>query len=257
MSNSDYALFAPYYDELMRGAQYEARADYFCEVFRRFSHVPRLGIDLACGTGSLTLALKKRGYEFYGVDASPEMLSKAMEKCADAGEQILFLCQKLERLDLYGTVDTAVSSLDSLNHLSGRRSLQQAFLKTGFFMEKGGLFVFDLNTVYKHREVLATHTFVYETPGVFCVWQNTLSGEDCRVRIDLDFFHREGETYRREHSRFSEYAYEIEDVREMLRISGFETLGVFDDLSFEPPKKESERIVFAARKTIEAGEKTN
>ena len=257
MTGSGYALFAPYYDGLMRGAQYEARADYFCEIFRRFSHTPKLGIDLACGTGSLTLALKKRGLDFYGVDASPEMLSKAMEKTAQAGVDILFLCQRLERLDLYGTVDTAVSSLDSLNHLSGRQSLFQAFLKTGFFMEKGGLFVFDVNTVYKHRSVLANNTFVYETPQVYCVWQNSLSGADCRVRIDLDFFTREGELYRREHTRFSEYAYEIDDLREMLRLSGFETLGVFDDLSFEPPKNDSERIVIAARKTIEAGEKTN
>ncbi len=257
MGNSEYALFAPYYDVLMRDAQYEARADYFCEIFRRYGHTPKLGIDLACGTGSLTIALKKRGYDFYGVDASPEMLSRAMEKSAQEGESILFLCQKLERLDLFGTVDTAVSSLDSLNHLSGRRNLLRAFQKTGFFMEKGGLFVFDLNTVYKHREVLSNNVYVYETPEVYCVWQNTLSGEDARVLIDLDFFHHEGEIYRREHSHFSEYAYEIEDVRKMLELSGFETLDVFDDLSFDAPKKESERIVFAARKTIQAGEKTN
>lgn len=136
------------------------------------------------------MELAARGKEVIGVDASPEMLSQAREKSGECQPPVLYLCQEMEELDLYGTVDAAICMLDSLNHLEGEEALGQALHRLQYFVEPGGLFLFDMNTPYKHREVLGDNTFVYDTDQVYCVWQNTWSPEEGAVDIDLDFLFR-------------------------------------------------------------------
>lgn len=243
-----YAVFAQFYDGLTKNVDYAQRADYFLSLLERVGHTPGLALDLACGTGSLTLELYRRGVDVYGVDSSVEMLSEARVKCAEAGADILFLCQKMQSLDLYGTVDTVVCSLDSLNHLDGREQLQQAFNKVSFFMDPGGWFLFDLNTPYKHEKVLGNHTFVYDMGPVYCVWQNRLGVDPGRVDIQLDFFEREGKLYRRSREHFSEFACPTEEVLCMLQKAGFGPAQVYNELTYDPPMPDSQRLVFAAQK---------
>ncbi len=244
----NYAVFAQFYDALTANVGYDRRAEYFLSVLERLGHAPGLTLDLACGTGSLTLELFRRGVDVYGVDSSVEMLSEARTKCMEAGADILFLCQKMQSLDLYGTVDTVVCSLDSLNHLGGREELGQAFQRVSFFMDPGGYFVFDMNTPYKHEKVLGNHTFVYDMGPVYCVWQNRFSAGSGRVDIQLDFFEREGKLYRRSREHFSEFACPVEEVLSLLQKAGFEKVQVYDELTFDPPREDSQRLVFAAQK---------
>lgn len=244
----NYAVFAQFYDALTANVGYARRAEYFLDLLKKQGHAPGLTLDLACGTGSLTLELFRRGVDVYGIDGSVEMLSEARMKCAEEGADILFLCQKMQSLDLYGTVDTVICSLDSLNHLDGREELQQAFEKVSFFMNPGGYFLFDLNTIYKHEKVLGNNTFVYDVGPVYCVWQNRYTAGSGRVDIQLDFFEREGKLYRRSREHFSEFACPIEDVFAMLEKAGFTDVQAYDELTFDPPRDDSQRLVFAARK---------
>ena len=233
---SSYAYFAGYYDELTRNVDYGKQADYLEALCHRLGHAPGLSLDLACGTGSLTVELCRRGWDIYGVDGSPEMLSAAMQKASEEGLHILFLCQKMQRIDLYGTVDTVVCTLDSINHLTSPQDVQRTFDRVSLFLNPGGYFIFDANTIYKHREVLGNNTFVYDTRNVYCVWQNTFSPSQNRVTISLDFFHRDGNAYYRSQESFSERAYAREEL--------------FHEQSFEPPREASQRLVYAARKPM-------
>ena len=241
-----YNIFSRFYDRLTFNVDYVKRADYIQSVLSLYGHEPGLTLDLACGTGSLTVELKKRGVDVFGVDGSREMLSEAMEKAYDEGLPILFLCQSMEKLDLYGTIDTCVCTLDSLNHITLKKSLKAAIDRVGLFMNPGGMFIFDVNTVYKHREILGNNTFVYDTDSVYCVWQNSLK-ENNIVNIELDMFEREGESYSRHTERFSERAYEVDELKEMLSDAGFETLAVYHDMTAEPLRPDSDRAVFVAR----------
>ena len=243
-----YAVFAQFYDALTANVGYKERAEYFLSLLELLGHKPGLTLDLACGTGSLTLELFRRGVDIYGIDASVEMLSEARMKCAEAGADILFLCQKMQEMDLYGTVDTVICSLDSLNHVSGREEVQQSFDRVSFFMNPGGYFLFDLNTLYKHEKVLGNNTFVYDVGQVYCVWQNRCIPNSGRVDIQLDFFQREGKLYRRSREHFSESAYPLEEVLAMLGKAGFGNIQVYDELTFQPPREDSQRLVFAAQK---------
>ncbi len=242
---SGYRIFSQFYDNLTFNVDYEKRADYIQSVFSLCGHDMGLTLDLACGTGSLTVALKKRGVDIYGIDGSYDMLTHAMDKAYDEGLEMLFLCQQMETIDLYGTIDTCICTLDSLNHITDKQKLQQVFDRVALFMNPCGHFLFDVNTVYKHRHILANNTFVYDTDEVYCVWQNSLK-ENNIVAIDLDLFEREGSTYHRSSEHFKERAYEIDDLTKMLEKAGFSVKGVYNDLTTDPLSDTADRAVFVA-----------
>ncbi len=243
-----YGVFAAFYDGLTRNVDYRQKADYICEIFDKFGCEPETVLDLACGTGTLTIELKKRGYDIFGADASADMLTMAQEKAYDEQLDIMFIRQKMQSLELWGEIDACVCTLDSLSHLQGERELRTAFERVSRYMSAGGLFVFDVNTPYKHREVLGNNTFVYDTDEVYLVWQNTFRESDCSVKIELDFFEPVGGKYIRESESFREFAYPTEDIKKMLSDCGFETLAVYDDTTFCQPREDSQRLTVAARK---------
>lgn len=244
-----YSGFAAVYDRLMEDAQYTERADYLIGLFRRFGKMPTLLLDAGCGTGELSVRLAQAGMDVIGADASFEMLSVAREKAEAKGLDLLFLCQSLEELDLYGTVDGCVCTLDVLNHLPNRRTLQRALSRISLFLEPGALFLFDVNTVYKHRHVLGNNTFAAETENLFYTWQNHYLPQGDRVQIDLDFFlRREEGTYERLCESFCERTYPAAAWKQMAEQAGFTVLACYDDLTDRPPHPHSQRVVYVCRK---------
>ena len=243
-----YSDFAEFYDNLTQNVEYDKKADYILELLKRHNHNVGLTLDLACGTGTLTLELKKRGVDIYGIDASYEMLSVAQQKAYENEQEILFLCQKMQNIDLYGTIDTCICSLDSINHLTSAKDVQRTFERVSLFMNPDGIFVFDANTVYKHKYVLGDNCYIYDTDTVFCAWQNNYNETNHKVIITLDFFEPDGKIYRRSSEQFSERAYTREEMTAMLTNAGFTLEAVYDDMSFESPKENSEREIYVARK---------
>ncbi|HCA04644.1 MAG TPA: class I SAM-dependent methyltransferase [Ruminococcaceae bacterium] len=248
-----YSSFADYYDALMEDARYSERCDYLLSLLKRHGNKAGYTLDLACGTGSLAIELKKRGVEVFGADASVEMLSEAMQKSLEQGLHILFVNQKMQELDLPEKIDTCFCTLDSINHITDEETLQTAFNRLGGFMETGGLFVFDVNTVYKHRKVLGDNAFIIENDRVFCAWQNTLEENDI-VSIDLDFFERDGSVYYRQSENFCERAYSDTQLRTMLKAAGFAVEAVYGDFTFDEPAHDEQRAVYVARRIKENGE---
>lgn len=242
-----YIDFAEFYDSLTLNVDYQSRARYILDVFKLLNHNMGLTLDLACGTGSLTLELAKSGVDIYGIDGSEDMLSQAMNKASRQGINILFLCQNMQEIDLYGTIDTCICTLDSVNHMANPQDVQKTFNKVSLFMNKGGYFLFDVNTIYKHREILGNNTFVYDTDEVYCVWQNFLKDNNT-VEIDLDFFIPDGEVYFRSEEHFSERAYTDEELREMLTKAGFAVEKTYGDMTFDSPKDKEQRVIYIAKK---------
>lgn len=245
-----YGVFSEFYDALTANVSYDTVSQVLSSLLTRYGKSRGLLLDLACGTGSVSVRLAKKGYEVIGVDLSPEMLSEAQNKAYSAGQNILFLCQDMTKLDLYGTVDAAVCTLDGLCHLPDEESVFAALQKVSLFMNPGGVFLFDVNSVYKHRAVLGNNTFVYDTDDVYCVWQNTLLSDGVTVQMDLDFFEPVSDAgdYVRQSERFTERAYPRETLEAMLKKAGFTVLDVFDGYSEKPAHDTSERLLFAVRK---------
>ena len=243
-----YSEFADVYDILMKDAKYKKRTAYLWKLFKTHGKTPKLLLDLACGTGEFSCAFAMKGVEVIGVDMSEDMLAVAREKTADNGLDILYLCQKAEELDLYGTVDGAICCLDSLNHITDINKLSKAVKRVSLFMEEGSLFIFDLNTEYKHRNILGNNTFVMDEEEVYCIWQNRFDEKRLITDINLDFFLEDGDTYIRSSECFKERAYTKEQIEGILNKAGLEIQAVYDDLSFESPKEDSQRIIYVTKK---------
>ena len=242
-----YEEFSRFYDALTENADYKKRADYYDYILKKHGVDGGILLDLGCGTGSMSIPMAKKGYSVIGVDLSVDMLMSAREKAYNAGENILFLNQDMTELDLYGTINATISVLDCINHLDSLESVAKTFDKVSLFTEPGGLFVFDVNTVYKHREILGNNTFIIESDDLFCSWQNVLK-DDNSVEITLDFFKKQGEKYERSGETFTERAYPLDTITKLLENSGFEVLKIFDDMTEDPVKENSEKAVFVAGK---------
>lgn len=242
--------FAGVYDYLMRDIDYSAKADYLIKEISAIKDRCELVLDLACGTGSLSVEFAKRGKEVIGVDLSEDMLMQAAEKNDGLEKPVLYLCQDICELDLYGTVDAAVCIFDSLNHIEGKENLQRVFDRLKFFVEPGGVFIFDMNTPFKHKYILGNETFVFDTEKVYCVWQNAYDEKEKCVDISLDFFEPQGKDglYCRSEEYFTEYSYETDEIAEMLRKAGFTLVGVRGDYTGKQPTENEERIIYIAKR---------
>jgi len=245
---SNYDNFACVYDVLMRDADYEGRTEYLFKLFKKYGAVPTLLLDVACGTGGFSNLFALKGVEVIGVDMSEEMLMAARENSAELGTDVLFLCQKAEELDLYGTVDGAICCLDSINHITDKKELQRSFDKISLFLEPQKLFIFDVNTEYKHEKILGNNTFVMDEDDVYCIWQNSYNEKKKITDITLDFFVKDGEIYERSGEEFSERAYDFGQLTEMLENAGFTVEEIFDDMTENPICDTTERAIFVCRK---------
>lgn len=247
-----YGDFAYYYDMLTENVDYKSRCEYICNLLAEGGVGKGILLDLACGTGTMSMLLSDKGYDVIGVDASEDMLSVAQEKKMESGKDIMLLCQRMEELDLFGTINAAVCTLDSINHITDEETVKKVFSKVSLFMEDKGLFIFDVNTPYKHREVLGNNTFVYDMEDVYCVWQNSTDKNTLLTEVSLDIFEKdteeEDDVYYRYSEEFSERGYELSEIREWLQENKFEVLGVYEEMTTDEVRENTQRAVFVARK---------
>ena len=245
-----YQFLAGCYDELTYDVPYPRWADYIEKHFRRRGLPGNIVLDLACGTGSLTRELAQRGYEMIGVDLSPEMLTEAAEKNRDVGEvPPIFLCQPMENLDLYGTIDACVCCLDSVNYVTSPKKLQQAFERVHLFLMPGGLFLFDINTPEKLRG-LDGQVFLDETEDAYCVWRAEYSKRSRICSYFMDIFRLDPDSgqWNRGEELHEERAYTIPELTGFLQQAGFRDIKVYGELKLRPPVPNEGRVFFVARK---------
>lgn len=245
---SSYTAFAEVYDRLMTDADYKGRTQYLLRLFEKYDRLPTDILDLACGTGGFSLRFAERGIKVTGVDMSCEMLAVARHKADIAGENITYVCQRAEELELPGLVGGAICCLDSLNHITDYGCFCEALRRTARFLEKGRLFIFDVNTVYKALNVLADNTFVIDTDDVYCVWQNFTDKETLTTDVQLDFFTKKDGVYFRSTEDFSERAYTEEQIEKAILDAGLKVLSVFGEMTEKAPDGECERAVYVTQR---------
>ena len=245
---SVYNIFSHFYDVLTYDVNYKARAKHLINIFKEKDKIPSLLLDFACGTGSFSTEFAKMGIDVIGVDMSENMLAEAQQKNSKLKNPVLYLCQKGSDLDLYGTVDGAISCLDSLNHITDYEEFCNTLNKISLFLEKDRLFVFDLNTPYKHREVLAGKTFRIKRKGVDCVWSNRAIDENT-IEINLNFSYKTGLFSKENISEsFLERAYTEKEIETALEEVGFKIEAVYGENTYLPPRENSQRNIYVARK---------
>ena len=244
---SAYENLAFSYDRLTNDVDYEATVDFYYEILKREDLKPRSCVDLACGTGSVTAILAKKGLRVTAVDLSEEMLTVAREKTMELENQPLFLCQDLAELYLPRAVDMAVCALDSLDYITDPADCEEAIRRVYKILNPGGIFIFDVNTPEKLR-AMDGQMFIDEDDDVYCVWRGEFDEETNICSYGMDLFQRKGKLWERSFEEHREYAYSEAQLVGWLKAAGFTHIAVYADRLFEAPREGEQRIYIKARK---------
>lgn len=250
-NTSAYGSFAYVYDIFMDNVPYDEWGEYLVSLLKKYGVEDGLVLDMGCGTGAMTRYLDAHGYDMTGIDVSEEMLTIAKEK---SSPDILYLLQDMREFELYGTMRAAVSICDSMNYILEEDDLLRVFSLVNNYLDPGGIFIFDLNTVYKYQEILGEQNIAEDREECSFIWDNFYDEEEMINEYDLTVFvQEEGDLFRRYCETHYQRAYSLETVRALIEKAGMEVLAIYDAFTYNKPKPDSERVYFVAR---EHGKKT-
>ncbi|MDP4083441.1 MAG: class I SAM-dependent methyltransferase [Bacillota bacterium] len=245
-----YERFAYLYDELMQEAPYDQWVDYVKGKIAKYRIEGRTLLDLACGTGELSTRFAKEGYYVTGIDLSEDMLAVAMAKSERLNLRIPFYQQDMTELEGLKQFDVIGIFCDSLNYLQSKEMVEKTLLNVFHYLKKGGLFIFDVHSVYKVNEVFMNQTFTFNEEQLAYIW-NSFPGEfPNSVEHELSFFVLDEESGK--YDRFDELhfqqTYPVESYSDMIVHAGFEILEINADFEAKEPEFDSERIFFVVQK---------
>lgn len=243
-----YDKLADIYDYLVQSVDYDDWAHYVEQILARFDGFGRVVVDLACGTGNTSIPLAHRGYTVYGVDLAPAMLDKAKEKARTQELPVKFLQQDMRELKIPEPANVVTCYHDGLNYLLSLSDLKKVFTRVKENLCPGGIFIFDLNRVDKLARHTGTDTTFIDEKDMSLIYESRYDLATDIWEIDLTGFVRQGELYEKFKETHQEKAHSREEAILCLEETGFELLDIFAAFSFEPPKPETRRLFYIARR---------
>ena len=243
-----YETLAAAYDRLTNDIPYEEILAFYQQIWAVYGCQPATAVDLACGTGSMSVLLAREGLSVLGVDQSEEMLTQAADKAAALEENPpFFVRQRMEKLRLPAPVDLAVCCLDGVNYVTEPAALREAFARIHKALNPGGLFLFDINSEAKLRS-LDGQLFLDEDESVFCLWRADYDEPARLCTYGMDIFQKQGKLWQRSREEHVEYAYRTDELTQWLTEAGFTDVRVYADRKLEAPALNEQRIFIAAKK---------
>lgn len=244
-----YGHFSELYDNLMYDVDYAQMAEFIEKRLKSHNIKDGLVLDLACGTGVLTRLLSDKGYNMTGIDLSEEMLSLARQK---SGDGILYLNQDMSGFELYGTMRAILCTMDGVNYLTQKDDFLKMLKLCNNYLDPDGVLIFDVNSEYKFKNILASNTFVYDSEGVFYTWENEPDEENSLWDFYLTFFVLDDDgKYLRINEEQTQRVYTDKEIEKLLFEAGFSVIGKYDGYTKNEPNNKSERIVYECIKTEE------
>ncbi|HBM79713.1 MAG TPA: hypothetical protein DD426_02560, partial [Clostridiaceae bacterium] len=214
-----YTSFAYYYDLLMKDVDYNKWCDYVLRSIEglKIDHTDIL--EMACGTGAMSVLLSKKGYDVTAFDISEDMLAVASNKALDSGAKVNFLHQDMRDIKIHDRFGTILCLCDSMNYITDDNDLRKIFKWVFDHLKENGAFIFDINSSYKLKNIIGNNIFTYNEDDIVYIWENTLN--DKCVEFSLTFFVKENKLYRRFDEFHIERIYEEEEIRALLKDAGF------------------------------------
>ncbi len=245
-----YTAFSAIYDRLIReDIDYGRTCDFIENIFDSYNISPEIVADLACGTGGVTIPMSERGYDMIGVDSSFDMLSVAKGK--KGADKVLFLNQRLENIDLYGTVGAVLCMTDGFNYILSDKTLISALVRLRTcFMDKGAVLIFDVSTENKLKNYHGDKTFVYDKDGIFYAWENRYYPKKKLSQMTINFFKKTKSGYKRITERQVQRARTEEELKKILDVAGFSDICIFSSTEMAENTKTANRIWITCQNPI-------
>ena len=242
-----YGEFAKIYDELINeDINYDEMVACILRICNENNIEFNDYLDIACGTGNVTVRIAKHFKNIYGVDLSEDMLREAFDKLKSERIKGRIICQDMTELSLNRKFDLITSVLDSTNYVTDIEGLKNYFKGVYEHLKDDGLFIFDVNSYYKLSEILGNNIYTYSEEDVFYTWENVF--EDDLLSMFLTFFVKKGELYERFEEEHLERAYKESQLESILEELDFKLINKFDGYSNDNVQANSERIVYVVKK---------
>ena len=242
-----YGEFAKIYDDLINeDINYDNMVSRIIEICNEHNIECKDYLDVACGTGNVTVRLAKHFKDIYAVDLSEDMLREAFNKLKENRIKGKIICQDMTEMQLNRKFDLITSVLDSTNYITDEDDLEKYFSSVKEHLKDDGIFIFDVNSYYKLSEILGNNIYTYSEEDVFYTWENVF--EDDMVSMFLTFFVKQGELYERFEEEHFERAYKEEELENALSNCGLKVINKFDGYSNNKVQANSERIVYVVKK---------
>lgn len=245
-----YSVLSQIYDQLMVNVDYEMWASYIESLILEQGPKPQNILELGCGSGNVTEKLLEKGYEVVGIDYSEEMLEIAEEKTEEFGNNIIYIQQDLREIDFeVYEIDTVISANDTFNYMTDIKDIEHVLTYLYPRIKKGGQLVFDISSQYKLENVLGNNTYGESFDDMVYLWENFYDKEQKLINMEINFFEKNANTYKRFSETHVQKAYAAEEIKELLQKIGYENIKIYADFEKEEGyKNDSQRIFFSCRK---------
>lgn len=239
-----YSEFAYIYDALMHAdIDYGKWCDYIENLFDLHGSEVDSICELACGTGNMTSILEGRGYKMTASDISSDMLMVAKEKL----QRTKLICSDMSEIKLKQKYDSFLCMIDGINYVLLPERILNTFKTVKKSLNENGIFIFDISSRYKLKNILGNETFIHPDYDIFYSWQNRYMEKHSLSDMLLNFFVREGDGYCRFEERHLQRGWSEKQLRKLLEKAGFTEITTYSELTFSAPEKDSERIVFVCK----------
>lgn len=254
---NSYTGFAKVYETFMDNVPYDEWAEYLIGLLLEHGvEQGALVAELGCGTGKMTRRLARAGYDMIGIDLSEEMLDIA--RYEHEAQDILYLHQDMREFELYGTVAAVVSLCDSMNYITSEEDLLLVFRLVNNYLDAGGVFIFDMNTVYKYETQLGDRVIAENREECSLIWENYYDKEtrineyDITIYTKAEFEEEEEDEnlpplFERMEEVHLQKAYPVDTVVALLEEAGMEFVAVYGACTKEAPKPDCERVYIIAK----------
>jgi SAM-dependent methyltransferase len=241
----EYEALAAAYDSLMYDISFDDWAGYIAGFLRG---CPMEILECGCGTGNITKELVKRGYDTVAVDRSPEMLGVAESKLRGTAGHCELVCADMAGFRLNRQRDAVISACDCVNYILDAQGLDGFFGNTYANLRPGGIFLFDISSVYKLSEIIGDNFFYDDNDESTLLWQNSYDNAKKLAQMDITLFIRAGEVYKRYDESHIQRAWDTGEISDALGRAGFTDIENYGFGTKNAPDKNAQRIQFYAKK---------
>ena len=229
----------------------EQMAKYLPGLLKKFRAKPKTLLDIACGDGRFTNIMAKKGIEVTGLDCSIHMLKYAKMRAKKTGVKIDFIHQKMQNLSFNKKFDLVTCWYDSLNYLLTKRELIRTFRNVSKVLNKNGLFVFDMNTIYGLSVIWQDNSpcVIQDTDRLFEVHICPPIFKRNIATLKIIGFIKRGKSWQRINEIHRQRGYTLKDIRECLKKAHLKELASWGNIrTMSKPKRSSGEAWFITRR---------
>lgn len=240
---SIYTEFASVYDRMQYDVDYDFWIDGIVNIVKEHNRNAKSMLELACGTGTLSIGISKKGFLMEGIDISEDMLTIAQAKAYESGAKVRYYHQDMITFNTRKKYDAIFCMCDGMNYVTCDDDMRKVFANISSHLNPEGILIFDLSSKYKLSEVIGNHTFAETFEDEAYIWENEFDDAHHLLRFTFTLFKNDGEGYVRHEENHVQRAYEIEEIKELAK-EHFELQSILDGDTFGTLEFDANRICF-------------